>query len=191
VQLTVAVPADVVLAAADDNNGEPDADELATASLVVVVLFAVLTSRPAVVAVAITVYVPGRVGAVRVVATFPDAPGGSVPTLILAARDAVPAAAVDIVTTTECAVPRPRLLTVSWSRVVAPLLSVAAPSVRELGTMSASGAAAALNGRNNRVTAMAAAVDTVHTTRNPPDTIGIALPPRSSFRRRDVPPRLR
>jgi hypothetical protein len=78
-------------------------------------------------------------GAVSVVATVPDAPAASVPTLMFAIRDVVPPAASEMATATDWAVAVPRLLTVSVSGVVLPVLMVYVPSLSELGTTSAIG----------------------------------------------------
>jgi hypothetical protein len=76
-------------------------------------------------------------GAVSVVATVPDAPAESVPTLILAAFDVAASDTSEIVTATDLAVALPSLATVSWTGVVAPAFTVAFPSLSALGTMSA------------------------------------------------------
>src|SRR5688500_5681199 len=106
----------------------------------VVVLLLVLTSRSGVIAVAITVYVPGSAGAVRFAAIVPEAPAVNVPTLTFAACDVVLPVAKEMVTATEFAVALPTLLTVSWSDVVRPVVRGAVPSLSVLATRSALGA---------------------------------------------------
>jgi hypothetical protein len=140
-------------------------DELATVNVVLVLLFAVLVSLPFIVALAIIVYVPGRVGAVRVVETVPEAPGDSVPRSKLASRAVVAAVAIEIVTTTDLAVLPPRLPTVSLSPVVTPLLRVALPSVGALGAMSALSGGAASSDPNSKARTPVAAVGSVQRAR--------------------------
>jgi len=121
-------------------------DNATTCSVVVAVLFPVSESRLGVVAFAMTVYVPGTVGAETVVTTAADWPGISVPSEILSNS----VDAIEIVTVTELALPLPRLVTMRFNGVVAPLLTLTLPSFSEVGTRSDFGPALASVGIDNR-----------------------------------------
>jgi hypothetical protein len=124
-------------------------DDSATCSVAIVVLFVRFCSEfdDVAVAAAVTVYVPGSVGAFNVVIAVVEAPAGNDPSERVTTGEVAPAIVTDIATLTELAGPRPRFVTVSWSGIVPPTLITLVPSDSLLATMSGLGAAPACGGK--------------------------------------------